>query len=76
MPYLFHELKKQNAFSVYWLCSIFLFFRFIVKANSRKTAVLLFYQAKSRFHMELMDSEIQTTKDIIKENNFFRVYNR
>ena len=76
MPYLVHELKKQNAFSVYWLCHIFLFFRIIIKANSRKTAVFLFYQAKSRFYRELMDSKVQTTKDIIKENKCFRVYNR
>jgi len=26
--------------------------------------------------MELMDSKVQTTKDIIKENKCFRVYNR
>jgi len=36
----------------------------------------LFYQAKSRFHMELTYSKVQTTKDNIKENKCFRVYNR
>ena len=73
MPYLVHELKKQNAFSVYWLCHIFLFFRIIIKANSRKTAVFLFYPTKSRFHMELMNSKVQTTKDIIKENKYLNL---
>jgi NADP-dependent 3-hydroxy acid dehydrogenase YdfG len=33
MLYLFCEFKKQNTFRIYWICSIFLFFRPIVKKN-------------------------------------------
>ena len=64
MLYLFCEFKKQNTFRIYWICSIFLFFRPIVKKNLWKTC--LFYQTKSRFYLEL-DSKIQASKDILKE---------
>ena len=69
--YLFCEFKKkQNTFRIYWICSIFLFFRPIVKKNLWKTC--LFYQTKSRFYLEL-DSKIQASKDIVKEKEHRRI---
>jgi hypothetical protein len=47
-----------------------------LRKQQPKDYLLVLYQKKSRFHMELMDSKVQTTKDIIKENKCFRVYNR
>jgi|SRR6185312_15279696 len=72
MLYLFHsDLEKQkNTLCVYRVGSIFLFFMFIFKKE--RTAMKdccyhMFYQKKSCFNLELMDSKIQTTKDIIKK---------
>src|SRR5205085_6268326 len=73
MLYLFCEFKKQNTFRIYWICSIFLFFRPIVKKNLRKAC--LFYQTKSRFYLEL-DSKIQASKDIVKEKEHRRICSR
>ena len=70
MLYLFHsDLEKQkNTLCVYRVGSIFLFFRFIFKKE--RTAMKdccyhMFYQKKSCFNLELMDSEIQPTEKLL-----------
>ena len=70
MRYLFHSgLEKQkNNFFVY--IDYVLYFYFSGSSLRGRTAVMvgiMFYQKKSRFNLELMDSKIQTTKDIIKK---------
>lgn len=72
MLYFPCDLEKQNTFTICWICFVFLFFRFIFKANSWKT-IIMFYQKKPRFHMEL-DSKVQTHKDILKKKKCIRVH--
>ena len=42
----FYEYKKQNIFRIYWLWSIFLFFRSFIKKDIRKI-IVFFYKEKS-----------------------------
>ena len=66
--------KEHTFFKMRMLCSVFLFFKIIIKKNNGWKIIILFYQKKSRFYLEL-DLKVQTAKYGIKEKQSFRIYN-